>query len=108
MNQPVSAGEMPIRVGLVPHSIEPDAADLSVVRQQLAQLSVHKTQVGIPIPGIRPARAVSCASARKIIRRMPIQLGVVQEQLDALLMALRSEHPDYVFAVRSARHNIPI
>ena len=87
MNQAVGAGEMPIRVRLVPHSVEPDAADLSVIRQQLTQLPVHEIQVGVPVPGIRAARTMPGAPAGKIIGRMPIQLGVVQEQLDALFMA---------------------
>jgi hypothetical protein len=46
--------------------------------------------------------------ARKVIRRMPIQLRVVKEQLDALLVAFRGKHPDHVFAVRRPRHNVPI
>ena len=108
MNQPVSAGEMPIRIELVPHSVEPNSPDLSIIRQQLSQLPVHKIQVSIPIPGIRAARTMSRSPARKIIGRMPIELGVVQEQLDALFMALLGEHPDYVLAVRRARHDIPI
>ena len=108
MNQAVGAGEMPIRVRLVPHSVEPDAADLSVIRQQLTQLPVHEIQVGVPVPGIRAARTMPGAPAGKIIGRMPIQLGVVQEQLNALLMAFRRQHPDHVFAVGRARHDIPV
>src|SRR5690242_7152929 len=38
MNQRVGACEMPVRVRLVPHSVKPDAADLSIIRKQLAQL----------------------------------------------------------------------
>ncbi len=68
MNQRVRSRKMPIRVRLVPHSVEPDAPDLSVVRQQFPQLPVHEIQVGIPIPGIRTARVMSRAPARKIIR----------------------------------------
>src|SRR5439155_26763973 len=87
MNQAVGAGEMPIRVRLVPHSVEPDAADFSVIRQQLTQLPVHEFQVGVPISRILAPRTMPGAPAREIIRRMPIQLGVVQEQFDALFMA---------------------
>src|SRR5437879_2855891 len=36
VNQPVGPREMPIGVRLVPHSVEPDAANISVVCQQLA------------------------------------------------------------------------
>ena len=50
MNQRVRAGKLPIRVRLVPHSVEPDAANLPIARQQLAQLPVHEIQVRFPIP----------------------------------------------------------
>jgi len=33
---------------------------------------------------------------------------VVQEQLDALLVTFRGEHPDHVFAIRRPSHNVPI
>src|ERR1700756_3488993 len=108
MNQRVGAREMPVRVWLVPHSVEPDAPDLSIIRKQLAQLSIHEIQIRIPIPGFGTAGTMPCAPARKIIWRMPIQLGVIQEELDALLMALPRKHSDDVLAVRRPRHHIPI
>ena len=51
---------------------------------------------------------MSRAPARNIVRRVPIQLGVVQEQLDALLVTFRCEHPDNVSAVRCPCHNVPV
>ena len=41
VNERVGLGEMPVGVGLVPHAVEPDAADGAVVGEQLAQLAVH-------------------------------------------------------------------
>ena len=38
MDQRVRAIEPPVGVGLVPHAVEPDAADRAVVRQQLGEL----------------------------------------------------------------------
>ena len=108
VNHGVRALKMPIRVGLVPHPVEPHAAKFSIVRKQLAQLPIHEVQIGIPVPGIRPPRAMPCPPAGKIILRMPIELRVIHKQLDSLLVALRREHTDHVFSIGRACHDVPI
>jgi len=74
MNQRVSSGKVPISFRFVPHPVEPNAANFSIVRQQLPQLPVHEIEIRIPIPGVRAPRAMSRAPARKIICRVPVQL----------------------------------
>src|ERR1700730_31206 len=72
---------------LVPPTIEPDTADGPVLGQQLAQLFVLIVDVPIPIADARPFSAMSRRAAREIIGVMPIELRIVEEQLDALVAA---------------------
>src|SRR5205807_7419357 len=87
---------------------KPYSTDFSVVRQQFAQLPIHEVQIGIPVSRVRPPGAMSCSPPREIVLRMPIELRMIQEQLNSLLVALRREHADHVFSIRRARHHVPV
>ena len=50
VNQLVRAIQAPVLARLVPLPVEPDAADRSVVGQQLGQLAVHVAEVGVEVP----------------------------------------------------------
>ena len=70
MNQLVGLVEPPRRLGPIPPAVEPDAADLAVVRQQLPELTVHEIDVGVPVACIRPAgRAAGFWQTRRTIFR---------------------------------------
>ena len=49
VDQIVRARELPVGAWLVPHAIEPDAADLAVIRKELAELGVHVVEVAVEI-----------------------------------------------------------
>jgi hypothetical protein len=108
MDQRISSRKMPVGLRLVPHPVKPHATDLAVVRQELAKLSVHEIQVRFPVAGFGPSGMAPGAPARKIVRRMPIQLRVVEKQFDALFAAFRREQANDVFPIGRARHHVPI
>jgi len=48
-DQTIEAVLFPVRIGLAPVSIEPQAADLTIVRAQYVQRLVQVTQIGIDV-----------------------------------------------------------
>ena len=108
VNQRVGAIELPLGVGLVPPAVEPDATDVAVAAEQLAQLSVHVLDVSRPGPFARPAGIEARAAAGKVIRMMPIELRVVEKQLDALLPAFVGKRLEDVFLVGRARDDVVV
>src|SRR6266550_8731853 len=77
---------MPIGIGLVPHAIEPDAADRAVMSEQLSELLIHEGDVARPIAILRSARRFAGSSPRKIVGIVPVELRVVEKELDPLLL----------------------
>ena len=74
VNQCIGGVELPRRLGAIPPAIEPHAADLAVVGQQLAQLSVHVLDVPGPLALLRPSGVAARAAARKVIGVVPVEL----------------------------------
>ena len=74
VNQRIRALQLPIRVGLIPHAIEPDSRDVAIVRKQLRKLRVHEIEITLEIAAARTAGGMSRPTKRKIIRIVPIQL----------------------------------
>src|SRR5262245_38782520 len=88
MNERVGLIEPPVCVGLVPHTIEPDAAKWAVVGQQLGELAVHEVEIPRPLSAIRSSSRFARPSARPVISVMPVELRVVEEKFDSLPTAL--------------------
>jgi len=101
----VSGGELPVGVGLVPHAIEPYPAELAIIGERFAQLRIHEIQVPGPLTVARTALPLAGATQWVVVGMMPVELRVVNEELDVLAMALIGELPDNIFAVwRRIRH----
>src|SRR5512143_3003916 len=92
MDEPVGLVEPPPGIGAIPHPIEPNAADRTVVREEFAQLAIHVVDVSTEIASFGPARFPPRHPARIIVRVMPIELGVVKEDLDAFLASGVDQH----------------
>ena len=108
VDQCIRGVEPPRRIGPIPPAVEPDAADLAVVGQQLAQLPVHVLDVPRPLALFRPPGVAAGAAARKVIGVMPVELRVVEEQLEALLSALLGERLEDIFLVRRSRDDVVV
>src|SRR5438093_697445 len=96
VNERVRFVELPVRGGLVPHAVEPNAAERTVVAEQFGELGSHEILITIPVAGLRPSRRTARASAREIVRMMPVELRVIEKQLDALALAFRREFPERI------------
>ena len=77
--------------GLVPHPVEPDAADRAVVRQQLGELRVHEVEISRPVARLRAPGRMAGATKRRVVGVVPVELRVIEEQLDALPRTLGGE-----------------
>ena len=100
VDQRVGPIEMPLRVRAIPPAVEPDAADVAVVGQQLAQLPVHVLEILVEVPRSGRPGILAGAAARVIVRVVPVELRVVEEQLQALLAAFLGERFQHVLLVR--------
>ena len=74
VNQPIGAIELPRRLGTIPPAVEPDAANLAVIGQQLAKLAVHVLDVARPLALLRALGVATGAAAGKVIGMMPVEL----------------------------------
>jgi hypothetical protein len=108
VDHPVRLREPPVRVRLVPPPVEPDATDLAVVREQLAELAVHVVEVAVPVALGRPPAVRARAPARVVVGVMPVELRVVEEELDALPVALVGQHLEDVLLVGRAVHDVVV
>src|ERR1041385_8137039 len=107
MNQTVRAVQMPVRVWFIPPAVEPDAGDLSIAGEQLAELIVHESEIAVPVAAFGTAGGLACASTRIVVGMMPIELRMVEKQLDSLAMALIRQHFQRVLLIRRGVHDIP-
>src|SRR5262249_12617773 len=109
MDQRVGLAEVPVGIGLVPHAIEPDAADGAVVGKELPQLAVHvDVKVSVPITLIRAVIVPGGAAARVVVRVMPVKLRIIEEELDALTVGFIGEHLERILPVGSALNDVPV
>ena len=109
MNERVSFGEMPVGIGLVPHAVEPDAADGAVVGEEFGELAVHVgVDVRVEVAVIGAAVVPGGATAREIVRVMPIELRIVEVKLDALAVSFVGEHFERIFFVGRALDDVPV
>jgi hypothetical protein len=83
-------------------------ADLAVVREQLAELAVHVVEVAVPLALLRAAGIGARAPAREVVGVMPVELRVVEEELDPLLVALVGQHLEDVLLVGRAVHDVVV
>src|SRR5215469_1095533 len=100
---------MPIGVGLVPHAVEPNTADGAVVGEEFGELAVHVgVEIGVPVAVIRAAVRPVRGAARVVVRIVPVELGVIEEQLDSLAVALVGQHFQGILLVGRARDDVPV
>ena len=104
----VGPAEAPVGLGLVPPAVEPDPPDLAVPRQQLAQLRVHGVQVAVPVALLVAAGEAAGPAAREVVGVVPVELRVVEEELDALLVAGVGQHLQHVLPVGRAVHDVVV
>ena len=71
---------------LVPYAVEPDGADFAVACEELGQLGVYEFHVVLPVPvlALRPACPRARPPERVVVRAPPVQMRVVEMQLQAL------------------------
>src|SRR5206468_8772257 len=91
MDQRVRRPESPVGVGLVPHTVEPDAADRAILGQQLLELPIHEAEVAWPLAALGAAGGVPGASAGPIVAVVPVELRVVEEEPEPLLPTLSGQ-----------------
>jgi len=109
VDQCVGFFEVPVGVGLVPHAVEPDAADRAVIRQKLRELAIHiVVEISVEVAVVGASVGPVGGAARIIIGIVPVELGVIEEELHALAMAFVGEHFERIFLVRRARDDIPV
>src|SRR5215813_8187781 len=109
MDQRVGFVEVPFGVGLVPHAVEPDAAEGAVVGKKFGKLAVHVgVEVGVPVTVIGASVGPVGGASRIIVGIVPIELRIIEEQLDALAVAFVGEHLQRVFLVGCAGDDIPV
>src|SRR5215472_8831209 len=109
VDQRVSLGEMPIGVGLVPHAVEPYASDRAVVGEKLAELAVHVgVEVGIPVAPLGASVGPVRGTARKVVRIVPVELRIIEEELDALMVAFVGEHFQRIFSIGRSGDDVPV
>ena len=108
VDEAVGPLEAPVRLRLVPPAIEPDPADLAVLREQLAELAVHVVEVAVPVPVVGPAGIATRAPSRVVVGMVPVQLGVVEEELYPLTVALVGQHLQDVLVVRRAVDDVVV
>src|SRR5438309_11484803 len=88
VNQPVRPVEMPVGFRFVPHAVEPDAGDIAIAGEQLPKLAVHEIQIAVKVASLRAAGCLTRVTARIVIRVVPVELRMIEEQLDPLAVAL--------------------
>src|SRR5882762_2185582 len=97
---------MPIGIGLVPHAIEPDAADRAIMSEQLRELLIHEGDVAQPIATLRSARRFAGSSPRKIVRMVPVELRVVEKEFDPLPLTFLRQLLERIALERSPVDNV--
>ena len=76
------------RVGIVfPLAVKPDGSNGSIVGQQLGQLVIHELVVLGPVGGCRIVGQVFLVATQRIVQAMPVEMGIVEMQLDAVTLA---------------------
>ena len=108
MDQPVGAVEAPVGVLAIPPAIEPDPRHRTVVGEQLGELGVHVVEVLVEVAVLGAVSVTSGAAAREVVGVMPVELRVVEEQLDPLLAALLGQLLEHVALVGRALDDVPI
>src|SRR5690349_1644776 len=90
------------RCCLVPITIKPDASNFSIIGKQLGKLVFHELNIIIPVAFYSTACALAGAPCPPaIIITAPIKQGVIEEQFNALLVALVCYHLYDILFIRS-------
>ena len=108
VNQRIGAIELPIGVGTIPPAVEPDAANLAVVGEQFAKLRIHVIEVPRPVAVLRPFGVAAGPAARKVVRMVPIELRIVEEQLDPLFMTFVCERFQDILLIGRSIHDVVV
>ena len=95
--------ELPVEWGwilvTVPLSVEPDGADFTIVCEQLGQLLIHEVVVCRPVLVLpNTADDLLAGTSHWVLVARPVNVRVVEVQLDALLVALVGKLLEHVAA----------
>src|SRR5581483_12026087 len=108
MDEAVSIVELPVGVRFVPHAVEPDATDFAIIRKQFGQLAVHEIEILVPVAAFRASRSVASAAERIVVGMVPVELRIVEKNLDPLLVAFIYELANDIFPIGSAVNHVLI
>ena len=95
--------ELPVEWGwilvTVPLSVEPDGADFTIVCEQLGQLLIHEVIICRPVLVLpNTADDLLAGTSHWVLVARPVNVRVVEVQLDALLVALVGKLLEHVAA----------
>src|SRR5579862_2945476 len=74
-----------------PDAVEPNASYRTVVGEQLGELPIQEIEITIPVAALGSARELARVAAWKVIRVMPVELRVIEEQFQSLKPAFIGE-----------------
>ena len=91
VNEGILLVELPVegrRVGIVlPLTVKPDGADWTIVGEQFGQLVVHEFVILRPVGGSGIVGQFILVASQRIVQPMPVQVGIVEMQFDAMALA---------------------
>ena len=108
VDQLVGPVEVPVGVGPVPPAVEPDAADLAVVGAELADLALVIGDVRLPVAPVLAAGGLARLAPREVVGMMPVEQRVIEEELDALLVAGVGQRLQRVLAIRGGVDDVVV
>ena len=86
--------ETPVKLGvvlLVPVAVKPDGTDGAIVGEQLGELMLHESEVGVIVVLVLGLADTHTAPSLRIVGARPVYVRIVEVELDAILLTGISE-----------------
>ena len=112
MDHPVLFAQFPcpfnllMASSLVPDTVEPDASYRPVVGQKFGQLRIHEVEVTVPVSFLRSSRRTAGVASRIVVITAPVEVRIVEIQLEPLFGAGLREFLQDIPPERSRIHNV--